>query len=157
VWALVRSNSSGVVLSALPDIDFATPLSRVDFHEAPVAAVLTPSHSEIEDLYVIVTSAICTGIARRCLDIAAEYAKTREQFGQPIGRFQAIKHLCAEMLCRAEQSDSLVWDGSTVEPADRPLAAASAGALCLDAAVDNAKDCIQVLGAIGFTWEHDAH
>jgi 3-oxochol-4-en-24-oyl-CoA dehydrogenase len=157
VWALVSSGSPGVVLSELPGIDFATPLSRLDLHGVPVAALLSPSHSEIADLHLILTSAICTGIARRCLQLAADYAKTREQFGQPIGRFQAIKHLCAEMLCRAEQSDALVWDAATVELADRPLAAAAAGAICLDAAVDNAKDCIQVLGAIGFTWEHDAH
>ena len=157
LWGLVKSDSPGVVLGALPGIDFATPLSRVELHEVSVVALLSPSHSDIADLYVILTAAICTGITRRCLQVAADYAKTREQFGQPIGRFQAIKHLCAEMLCRAEQSDALVWDAATVELADRPLAAAAAGAICLDAAVDNAKDCIQVLGAIGFTWEHDAH
>jgi 3-oxochol-4-en-24-oyl-CoA dehydrogenase len=157
IWALVEAGSAGTELSALPGIDFAAPLSRVTFRDVPATAVLTQSHSEIEDLYLIAAAAICTGIARRCVQIASDYAKTREQFGQPIGRFQAIKHLCAEMLCRAEQSDALVWDAAAAEGADRPLAAAAAGAICLDAAVDNAKDCIQVLGAIGFTWEHNAH
>jgi alkylation response protein AidB-like acyl-CoA dehydrogenase len=101
--------------------------------------------------------AVCSGIARRCLDIATSYANLREQFGDKIGRFQAIKHLCAEMLCRAEQAGVLAWDAASVDTDDRPLAAASAGAVALDAAVDNAKDCIQILGATGFTWEHDAH
>jgi alkylation response protein AidB-like acyl-CoA dehydrogenase len=157
VWALVEPGGTGAALTGLPGIDFATPLSRVALRDVSVTAVLTQSYSGIEDLYLIATTAICSGIARRCLQIAVDYAKTREQFGQPIGRFQAIKHMCAEMLCRAEQSDALVCDAAAVETADRPLAAAAAGAICLDAAVNNAKDCIQVLGAIGFTWEHDAH
>ncbi|WP_135453317.1 acyl-CoA dehydrogenase [Mycobacterium sp. DL99] len=157
VWALVEAGNAGTKLNALPGIDFAAPLSRVTFRDVPATAVLTQPHSEIEDLYLIATAAICTGIARRCVQIAADYAKTREQFGQPIGRFQAIKHLCAEMLCRGEQSDALVWDAAAADSTDRPLAAAAAGAICLDAAVTNAKNCIQVLGAIGFTWEHDAH
>ena len=157
VWTLVGPGAPGIELTALPGIDFSTPLSRLVFHGVAVNTALIHPHSDVEDLYLIATSAACTGIARRCLSIASDYAKTREQFGQPIGRFQAIKHLCAEMLCRAEQSDALVWDAASVEAADRPLAAAAAAAIALDAAVDNAKDCIQVLGAIGFTWEHDAH
>jgi 3-oxochol-4-en-24-oyl-CoA dehydrogenase len=157
VWALADSGDTGAELTGLPGIDFATPLSRMTLREVPVIAVLTQSHADIEDLYLIATSAICAGIARRSLQIAVDYAKTREQFDQPIGRFQAIKHLCVEMLCRAEQSDALVWDAAAVDSTDRPLAAAAAGAVCLDAAVNNVKDCIQVLGAIGFTWEHDAH
>jgi 3-oxochol-4-en-24-oyl-CoA dehydrogenase len=157
VWALVSPGEPGVERTALPGIDFATSLSRVEFRDVNVATALTHPHSDVEDLYLIATAAACTGIARRCLSIASDYAKTREQFGQPIGRFQAIKHLCAEMLCRAEQSDVLVWDAASVDAADRPVSAAAAAAIALDAAVDNAKDCIQVLGAIGFTWEHDAH
>src|SRR5205823_15037635 len=62
--------------------------------------------------------------------------------------------LCAEMLCRAEQAAALAWDAAR---ADNPLAVSAAAAIALDAAVDNAKDCIQILGGIGFTWEHDAH
>src|SRR5699024_8119123 len=73
--------------------------------------------------------------------------------------FQAVKHRCAEMLCRAELAGALAWDAARAdgEPQQHSLAAATAAAYALDAAVDNAKDCIQVLGGIGFTWEHDAH
>src|SRR4029077_18534919 len=71
-----------------------------------------------------------------------------------------IKHLCAQMLCRAELAAAAAWDAARA--ADQSggqleLASAAAASLALDAAVDNAKDCIQVLGGIGFTWQHDAH
>ncbi len=96
-------------------------------------------------------------MARWCLDTAVAYAKVREQFGSPIGSFQAIKHLCAEMLCRSESAAAVAWDAAEATPAERPLAAAVAASVALDAAVTTAQDCIQVLGGIGFTWEHDAH
>src|SRR5207302_10376277 len=81
------------------------------------------------------------------------------QFGKPIGSFQAVKHLCAEMLCRAEVAAAVAWDAAeaVADIEQHPLAAAVAAATALDAAVDNAKDCIQVLGGVGYTWEHDAH
>ncbi|MEO9018118.1 MAG: acyl-CoA dehydrogenase family protein, partial [Mycobacterium sp.] len=95
--------------------------------------------------------------------IAVDYAKVREQFGKPIGSFQAVKHLCAEMLCRADQAAVAASDAaraaSDLDPDDRQfaIAAAVAAATCIDAAKANIKDCIQVLGGIGITWEHDAH
>ncbi|NIH79528.1 acyl-CoA dehydrogenase [Amycolatopsis viridis] len=105
-------------------------------------------------------AAEAAGIARWCVTTAAEYAKVREQFGRPIGSFQAVKHLCAGMLCRAELAEALAWDAARAadeSPEQHAFAAAVAAAAALDAAVDTAKDCIQVLGGIGFTWEHDAH
>jgi hypothetical protein len=89
-----------------------------------------------------------------------DYAKVREQFGRTIGSFQAVKHLCAEMLERSESATAVAWDAAGAydeSPEQLSFAAAVAGSVALDAAVDNAKDCIQVLGGIGFTWEHDAH
>jgi alkylation response protein AidB-like acyl-CoA dehydrogenase len=157
-WVLVSPGADGIQLTPLSSIDFATPYAQVACHDVAVAAVLDARNSQVvEDLYAIATAALCSGIARRSLDTAASYAGMREQFGEKIGRFQAIKHLCADMLGRAEQAEVLAWDAASVGVVDRPLAAAAAAALALDAAVDNAKDCIQVLGAIGFTWEHDAH
>ena len=108
------------------------------------------------------------GIAQRTLDMAVEYAKVRTQFGVPIGSFQAIKHLCAEMLCRAEQLSAASWDlaaaidddraaGGTGDRAQLRLCRPAAAALTAELSVDNAKDAIQVLGGIGFTFEHDAH
>ncbi|MET9318665.1 acyl-CoA dehydrogenase family protein [Streptomyces sp. NPDC003038] len=115
----------------------------------------------------LVRDAACTlfaadacGTAAWALHTAAEYAKVREQFGRPIGQFQGVKHLCADMLVRLEQARALAWDAanSMEEPAQvRSLTAALAAGTALDAAYSCAKDCIQILGGIGFTWEHDAH
>jgi 3-oxochol-4-en-24-oyl-CoA dehydrogenase len=95
---------------------------------------------------------------------ASEYAKIRHQFGRPIGQFQAVKHRCARMLVAAEQAAAVVWDAAravddAAATADRgrEFAAAAAAALATDAAVTCAHECIQVLGGIGFTWEHEAH
>ncbi|MGE7390465.1 acyl-CoA dehydrogenase [Streptomyces sp. NPDC004126] len=124
------------------------------------------------DLARTLFAADACGTAAWALHTAAEYAKTREQFGSPIGRFQGVKHLCADMLVRLEQARALAWDaansaGETATATDaapagraaqaRSLAAALAAATALDAAWSCAKDCIQILGGIGFTWEHDAH
>ncbi|WP_435155853.1 acyl-CoA dehydrogenase family protein [Amycolatopsis sacchari] len=110
----------------------------------------------ITELAATLAAAEAAGVADWCVRTASEYAKVREQFGRPIGSFQAVKHLCAEMLCRAEVAAALAWDAAEAGGV-HPLASAVAAAGALDAAVDNAKDCIQVLGGIGFTWEHDAH
>jgi alkylation response protein AidB-like acyl-CoA dehydrogenase len=156
-WVLVQPPHDGLNVIALPGLDFAVPVGRVACRDVPISTEITCGEGMVEDVYLLGLVAVASGIARRCLDIAASYASLREQFGEKIGRFQAIKHLCTEMLGRAEQAGALVWDAVSTQPRDRPLAAAAAGAVALDAAVDNAKDCIQVLGAIGFTWEHDAH
>lgn len=114
----------------------------------------------VRDLACVLFAADACGTAAWALQTAAEYAKVREQFGRPIGQFQGIKHLCADMLVRVEQARALVWDAAqaTEEPAEvRSLVAALAAGTALDAAYSCAKDCIQVLGGIGFTWEHDAH
>ncbi|WP_019885918.1 acyl-CoA dehydrogenase [Streptomyces purpureus] len=115
----------------------------------------------VRDLAAVLFAADACGTAARALETAAEYAKVREQFGSPIGRFQGVKHTCADMLVRLEQARALTWDAARA--ADSPdgdvrgLTAALAASAALDAAYSCAKDCIQVLGGIGFTWEHDAH
>ena len=110
---------------------------------------------------VTLGAAEAAGVARWCLATAVEYAKVREQFGQKIGSFQAIKHLCAEMLETAESVTAAAWDVASVAAADDDeqwaFAADVAGAVAFDGAVEVAKSCIQVLGGIGFTFEHDAH
>ena len=117
------------------------------------------TRDRVRDLAVTLGAAEAAGIAGWCLDTAVAYAKTREQFGRTIGSFQAIKHLCADMLARTELARAAAWDAARAvgDGAEHTLAASVAAAVALDAAVDNAKDCIQILGGIGFTWEHDAH
>ncbi|MFD4376405.1 acyl-CoA dehydrogenase [Streptomyces sp. NPDC058486] len=124
----------------------------------PADRVLALDTGLVHDLAAVLFAADACGTAARAVETAAEHARTREQFGRPIGQFQGVKHLCADMLVRLEQARALTWDAARAghDPA-RPLVAAFAAATALDAAHTTAKDCIQILGGIGFTWEHDAH
>ena len=109
----------------------------------------------------VLTGALCAGIAAATCDLAVAYAKGRQQFGRPIGSFQAVKHLCADMLVRAEVARAGVEAAAVTadqpEVGDPLRAAAGAGLLAAEAAVVNAKTCIQVHGGMGFTWEVPAH
>lgn len=108
-------------------------------------------------------SAEAIGVARWATDTAAEYAKIREQFGRPIGQFQAIKHKCAGMVAETERATAAVWDAaraldeSASADAHFEFAAAVAATLAPAAAQHCTQDCIQVHGGIGFTWEHDTN
>jgi 3-oxochol-4-en-24-oyl-CoA dehydrogenase len=109
-------------------------------------------------------SAEAVGVARWATEAASAYAKIREQFGRPIGQFQAIKHKCAEMLARTERATAAVWDAARAidEGIEKPesaaeFAAAVAATLAPAAAQSCTQDCIQVHGGIGFTWEHDTN
>ncbi len=108
----------------------------------------------------ILLAAEQVGGASRAVDMAAGYAGTRVQFGRPIGSFQAIKHMCADMLTEAEAARSAAYQGLWALAADSeevPLAASVAKAYCSAAYCRIAGDAIQVHGGIGFTWEHPAH
>ncbi len=105
-------------------------------------------------------AATMLGAARRCLEMSVEYAKVREQFGQPIGSFQAIRHRCAEMLLEVENAHSATYYAAwarDAEAEDMALAASVAKAYVSDAARKVCGDAIQVHGGIGFTWEYDLH
>ena len=158
---VVDAAGEGVAVELLAATDFSRPLAKVTLTAAP-ATRLAVSRRRFEDLAATVLAAEAAGVARWALDTATEYAKVREQFGKPIGSFQAIKHLCAEMLLPLEQADVAAADAARrrgpVAPTNQlAIAAAIAAAIASAAAQANAKDCIQVLGGIGFTWEHDAH
>ena len=163
-WVLVDAAADGVTVEPLAATDFSRPLARVVTDGATAEEMAVPAQ-RIVDLTVTVLSAEAAGLARWCLQTATEYAKVREQFGKPIGSFQAIKHMCAEMLLRSEQASVAAADAARAasdssgrsEDAQLSLAAALAASVGIEAAKVNAKDCIQVLGGIGITWEHDAH
>jgi len=159
-WALVAADRGGVKLAERPSGDPSRAVAEITVDAVrPEEELPDASAQRVRDLAVTLAAAEAAGISAWCLRTASEYAKVREQFGRPIGSFQAVKHLCAEMLIRAELAAAVAWDAAECadDPHQHPLAAAVAAALALDAAVENAKDCIQVLGGIGFTWEHDAH
>ena len=160
-WLLIDSAAAdGVAVEPLRATDFSRPLARVVLTSAP-ASVLETDADLVRDLAATLLSAEAAGITRWALDTAVAYAKVRQQFGKPIGSFQAIKHLCAEMLCRAEQVAVAAADAARAAvDGDRrqlSIAAAIAAGIGIEAAKANTKDCIQVLGGIGITWEHDAH
>ncbi|MEU1491625.1 acyl-CoA dehydrogenase [Streptomyces sp. NPDC005776] len=137
--------------------------SRVTVRSVPVPAtdLLDLDPRTPPDLAATLFAAEAAGLADRCVSTAAQYARVREQFGRRIGQFQGVKHRCARMLAQAEQARACAWDAArahdVVDRAEASLAAAVAAAVAVDAAFSAAKDCIQVLGGIGFTWEHDAH
>ena len=159
-FLLVDASADGVTVEPLTPTDFSRPLARVVLADAP-AETLPVSRRRVEDLAATVQAAEAAGLARWTLQTATEYAKVREQFGKPIGSFQAIKHMCAEMLLRSEQVAVAAGDAANAaNDSDDPqlsIAAAVAAAAGIEFAKANAKDCIQVLGGIGITWEHDAH
>jgi alkylation response protein AidB-like acyl-CoA dehydrogenase len=106
------------------------------------------------------TAALSSGIASRTVELAVAYAKQRQQFDKPIGSFQAVKHMCADMLVRAEVARSAVDAAGVLldDPdTDATLAVHTAKLLASEYAIQNAKTCIQVHGGMGFTWEVDVH
>ncbi len=157
VWLLVDATVAGVTVTPLEATDFSRPLARVELAGAAATALDAP----VADLAVTVLAAEAAGLARWQLETAADYAKVREQFGKPIGSFQAVKHMCAEMLLRSQQVAVAASDVAEAavegDATQLSIAAAVAAAAAIDAAKHNGRDCIQVLGGIGFTWEHDAH
>lgn len=163
-WCLVASDAAGLRIDPLEPLDHSTPLAGVSCSgvRVPAEHIFEPGYA-VRDLAATLVAAEAAGIAGWCLETATEYAKVREQFGRKIGEFQAVKHICAWMLCRAELIRAVAADAAAAASVDRgrnpelPIAAAIAMTISLDAAVQTAKDCIQVLGGIGFTWEHDAH
>jgi alkylation response protein AidB-like acyl-CoA dehydrogenase len=119
--------------------------------------------SRLRQVVTALMAAEHAGGARWCLETATEYAKVRVQFGRPIGQFQAVKHRLADMAVRVEQMTAVAWDAAVAvsmgldDPDGVELATATAGALAFDGYVRSAQECLQLLGGIGFTWEHDLH
>ena len=125
-----------------------------------VGAPLPGSPGVSIDCLEVLLAAELTGIAQRALDIAVAYAGERSQFGRKIGSFQGVSHRCARMLLEVECARSLTrygaWTADHDVPA-LPLAASAAKATAADAAWRVTASTLQVLGGIGFTWEHDIH
>ncbi|HEV2240621.1 MAG TPA: acyl-CoA dehydrogenase [Streptosporangiaceae bacterium] len=174
VWAAL--DASSLEITALDSLDLTRPVARVRADQAVVPAdrLLTGlDRRAVTSLAAILFGAEASGIADWATHAAAEYAKIRPQFGRPIGQFQAVKHRCAWMLTAAEQAAAAVWDAARTRPdaprtagttpaaegedRQREFAAGVAAVVALDAAVRCAQQCIQVLGGIGYTWEHEAH
>ena len=160
----VEPDAAGLTRTPLDTLDQTRKLARLDL--AGVAARRVgagDASSAIAHALGVAIAALAAeqvGGAGRCLDAAVEYAKIREQFGKPIGSFQAIKHLCADMLMQVESARSAAYYASWAaaeSTAELARASSVAKAYCSDAYFKVASDNIQVHGGIGVTWEHDAH
>ncbi|MEV0278432.1 acyl-CoA dehydrogenase family protein [Streptomyces sp. NPDC050610] len=143
---------SAPAVTPVRSVDPLTPLARVVVPEG--GRPLAGDAARLRREAALLTAAEQLGSAVRTVETAVSYAKERTQFDRPIGSFQAVKHLCAQMLVRAEVARSAVYAAAvTQEPGD----IAAAKLLADEAAVHNARDCLQVHGGMGFTWEADVH
>ena len=157
----------GATRTALPSLDPTRALARLDLACVERVPVGGPEvHPLARARAMALLACGCVGVAEAVMDLAVDYAKVRAQFGGPIGRFQAVQHLCADMLVRVESARSAAWAAAwttcgVANPARTADAARSAGRTALataaDAAFANAGASIQVHGGIGFTWEHVCH
>ncbi|WP_033021503.1 acyl-CoA dehydrogenase family protein [Streptomyces rimosus] len=140
------------VLESIRSIDPLTPLARVASYPRRIPRALDVPRLRREA--ALLTAALQLGSAARTVEMAVEHAGRREQFGVRIGAFQAVKHLCAEMLIRVDIARSAVYAASLT---GQSLPVIGAKILADEAAVRNARDCLQVHGGMGFTWEADVH
>ncbi|MEU1401499.1 acyl-CoA dehydrogenase family protein [Streptomyces sp. NPDC005728] len=153
-WLDVADTVCGDTSGAVPlrSVDPLTPLHRVP--GGPGGTGGPGAGGAPDPVAVLLTAAEQLGTATRACELAVQHARAREQFGQPIGAFQAVKHLCADLLVRAETARAAVYAAAvTADPAD----IAAARLLADEAAVRGAGDCLQVHGGMGFTWEAEVH
>jgi alkylation response protein AidB-like acyl-CoA dehydrogenase len=173
----IAADSPGLQRRRLPTMDQTRALAEIILEDVRIpdsARLASGSAAALERILAygrIGLAAEQVGAAQRCLDMSVEYAKVRTQFGRPIGAFQAIQHMCADMFVLVESARSAAYHagwvasqhaaGAAPDPddpsSDLTTAAAIAKAYCSDAFYRCAADTIQVHGGIGFTWEHDAH
>ncbi len=166
-WCLIDVAGSGgrVQVAGLASLDATRRVGTVEVDSVPVPAdrqLPSLTTRRLRQVAVALMAAEHVGGARWCLETATEYAKVRVQFGRPIGQFQAVKHRLADMAVRVEQMTAVAWDAAlAVSVADQSdsveLATATAGAITIDGYVRSSQECLQLLGGIGFTWEHDLH
>ncbi|OBK51262.1 acyl-CoA dehydrogenase [Mycobacterium kubicae] len=159
-WVLLPAEE--LEIEPVRSLDPLRPVAHVRVNAVEIGDDAVLSNLSMATAHALMTtllSAEAVGVARWATDTATEYAKIREQFGRPIGQFQAIKHKCAEMVADTERATAAVWDAARAidEASGFEFAAAVAATLAPAAAQRCAQDCIQVHGGIGFTWEHDTN
>jgi alkylation response protein AidB-like acyl-CoA dehydrogenase len=165
---LVPRDAPGVTVKPLPSIDLTRRPMEVRFEdvELPPGAVLGTENkgwktlTRLLDAAAVAVAADSLGGAERALEMAIDYAKVREQFGRPIGSFQAVKHMAAEMVSEIEPSRSLVWYAAYAYDAlpREASRAASMAKACLGEVYSRVTNrAVQIHGGVGFTWEHDLH
>ncbi|TDC71557.1 acyl-CoA dehydrogenase [Actinomadura sp. GC306] len=158
----VDPEASGVRRTPMTGLDLTLRFARIDFRAAPARPLCEDAGvplAELRDIAAVAVTALQVGAAQRGLDMTVAYAKDREQFGRPIGSFQALKHRMADMLVQVETSRTLSWAAAWSAAhgaADFAEKAAMAKAWCSDALNAVAAETVQLHGGIAITWEHDA-
>ncbi|WP_021598965.1 acyl-CoA dehydrogenase [Actinomadura welshii] len=160
-WVAV--DAADLTVTPVVSLDRVRRVASVEASAVAVAAdrVLDGlTNGRVRDIAAALFGAEAAGLSGWLVSTAAEYAKVREQFGRPIGQFQGVKHKAARSLIALEQARAAAWDAARAldeGTGDAGFAAAVSAVIALDAGVQTARDAIQILGGIGFTWEHDAH
>jgi alkylation response protein AidB-like acyl-CoA dehydrogenase len=161
----VEGEASGLTRTPLATMDQTRKQAKLEFDSVP-ARLIGPEGGAAQvlektlDLAAVALAAEQVGGAQRVLEMSVDYAKSRIQFGRPIGSFQAIKHKCADMLLEVESAKSAAYYAGWAASEDNDelaVTASLAKAYCSEAYFHAAAENIQIHGGIGFTWEHDAH
>jgi len=156
---LVDGGAPGLTLQALPTVDQTRKQAGVRLSATPARLLPGVSQATALDLCAVALAAEQVGGAQRCLDAAVDHARRRVQFGRPIGSFQAVKHLCADMHLDLESARSVALSAARAvgREGELPEAAAVAKIACSESYVRVATESLHVHGGLGFTWDHDAH
>ena len=161
--SVVDLHGEGVTVQPAEALDPTRKLSTVRLERAPAVALGAPdgpARARARDVIAVAVAAESVGVAQRAMEFAVEHARERHQFGRPIGVFQAVSHACAQMLLEVEGARSAVLYAAWAldhAPDEARLAAAMAKSYASDAGWRVPASALQVLGGIGFTWEHDLH
>lgn len=159
----VEAGAAGLERAFLPGLDTTRALATVTLAATPAVRIAGEGAALIErarDLALAAIAAEQVGGASKVFELTVAYLKEREQFGRPIGSFQALKHRCADLAVEIESARSAATFAATLlaeHDAEGPVAAAAAKAWCGTTFTHAAKEAVQMHGGIGYTWEHDAH
>jgi alkylation response protein AidB-like acyl-CoA dehydrogenase len=160
----VDAEAKGLSREALPPLDPTRKLANLRFEATPARRISSGDAREgLERAIARTVTALAAeqlGGAQLVLEMATDYAKTRLQFGRPIGSYQAIKHKCANMLVEVELARSAAYNAAFADESDAPaaaMAASMAKSYCSETYYHAANENIQIHGGMGFTWEHNAH
>jgi alkylation response protein AidB-like acyl-CoA dehydrogenase len=167
-FVLVKTSDDGVDVKNTPSLDQTRPLTEITFKDVVISSeniMIVMNHElsiwkKIQNIATAFLSMEQVGGSQACLDMSTSYAKERIQFGRPIGSFQAIQHICANMLLQIESAKSLAYNSVRVDIDDATeleMSSLLAKSYCSEVYNKIAGDNIQVHGGIGFTWEHPAH
>jgi len=163
VWFVLDAGQRDQVsVVSAESTDLTRDVARITLADARISAdqLLCVEPERVRDLAAALFAAEAAGVARWCQQTGLAYVKVREQFGRPIGSFQAIKHKCARLFTSTELVTAAAWDAAAAhaqDPGQFALAAAAAAVVAAPTAVDIGLETVTLLGGIGYTWEHDTH